>query len=127
MLYQILADFVVIIHFLFIIFVAAGSLLVLRWRGFAWINIPAAIWGALTEFMGWICPLTPLENFLREKGQLATYTTGFIEHYILPIIYPEGLTRKCQILLGMVIITINIIIYGCIFYRFQWNRKMKGK
>jgi hypothetical protein len=127
MLYQLLADFVVIIHFLFIIFVAVGSLLVLRWRGFAWIHIPAAIWGALIEFMGWICPLTPLENFLRKKGQLAAYTTGFIEHYILPIIYPEGLTRKCQILLGTVIITINIIIYGCIFYRFQWNRKMKGK
>lgn len=127
MIYQFLADFAVVVHFLFIIFVVMGSLLVFRWRRLAWIHLPTAIWGVLIEWMGWICPLTPLENFLRKRGQLATYPSGFIEHYIIPIIYPNGLTRKCQILIGTALIVINIIIYGCILYRLKRDVKTKAR
>lgn len=116
MLYRILADIVVVIHFGFIIFVILGGLLVLRWRWLLWLHIPAAIWGALIEFAGWICPLTPLENQFRMQSGAAGYEAGFIEHYLLPIIYPENLTHSLQINLGIVVLFINLSIYGFIIY-----------
>jgi hypothetical protein len=124
MLYPFLVDIVVIIHFLFMLFVVTGSFFVFRWRRLAWVHVPAAIWGVLIEWTGWICPLTPLENFLRTRGELATYTSGFIEHYIIPVIYPEGLTRECQILSGTALIAINITVYGwMIFSRLRRENK----
>lgn len=105
------ADFIVLLHFLFIVFVLFGGLLVLKWKWVAWPHIPAALWGALIVFAGWICPLTPLENMLRRAEGTTGYATGFIEHYLIPLIYPSGLTRGIQIAMGVVVILINVIVY----------------
>ena len=117
MIYRVLADIIVLIHLAFIIFVIFGGFLVLRWRWFFWFHIPAAIWGALIEFAGWVCPLTPLENQFRIKSCIAGYQSGFIEHYIIPLIYPDELTRSFQITLGIFVIVINVSIYFLIFFR----------
>jgi hypothetical protein len=117
MVYRLLADFVVLLHFAFVLFVVAGALLVLRWRWVAWVHVPAAIWGALIEFAGWICPLTPLEQRLRIMGGSAGYTGGFIEHYILPILYPAGLNRRVQIVLGLLVLGVNVAIYAWVLIR----------
>ncbi len=112
MLYRALADLTVLVHFAFVLFVACGAFLVLRWHRLVWVHIPAVIWGALIEFAGWVCPLTPLENRLRLLGGSAGYSGGFIEHYILPILYPRGLTRGVQVVLGVLVLLINVAIYG---------------
>lgn len=111
MFYSLLADVVVVMHLLFIIFVVAGGLLVLKWRSLVWLHIPAAIWGALIEFMGWICPLTPLENRFRQLAGQSGYTGDFIEQYLIPLIYPGGLTREIQIMLGVGVIAVNVVVY----------------
>jgi len=115
--FSLLADFVVVIHFLFILFVIFGSLLVLHKRNWAWLHIPAAVWGALVEFAGWICPLTPLENWLRLQGGGPAYTSDFIDRYVVSIIYPSSLTRSQQLFLGLGVIMINGAIYGWIMWR----------
>jgi len=123
MLYSLLADFIVIIHLAFIIFVVLGGILVLKWKRMIWLHIPAAIWGALIEFMGWICPLTPLENRFRMLAGESGYTGDFISRYILTVIYPGALTRKIQILLGVFVIVINLAIYAYIVWRYIAKRK----
>ena len=110
-MYRILADLVVGLHFVFVVFVVAGGFLVLRWPRLAFLHIPAAVWGAAIEFAGWVCPLTPLEKSLRRMAGQTGYSTGFIEHYILPILYPSALTRNLQILLGVLVIALNVAIY----------------
>ena len=117
MIYQYLADFVVLVHFAFVLFVIVGGLLVLKWRRLIWIHLPCVLWGSLNEFFGWVCPLTPLENWLREAGGRAGYRTSFIEHYILPILYPAALTREMQIILGLTVVVVNVAIYGWLGYR----------
>ena len=112
MIYRIAADLLVLLHASFVLFVVLGGLLVLRWPRAAWLHLPAAVWGALIEFTGCICPLTPLEHRLRRAGGDATYTGGFIEHYVVPVIYPSGLTRTTQIVLGAFVIAANLAIYG---------------
>ncbi len=112
-----LADAVVLLHSGFVLFVIFGGLLVLRWRPLIWFHLPAALWGALIEFAGWICPLTPLEHWLRREGGLAGYQGGFVEHYILPVLYPHGLTREVQLLLGAFVVIINLVVYGLIWRR----------
>lgn len=112
MLYRILADLVVGLHFSFVLFAVLGGFLVLRWRRSAWIHVPAFLWAALIEFVGWMCPLTPLENWLRKEGGSIGYQSGFVEHYILPVLYPSELTRSLQIVLGLFVIVINLGIYG---------------
>jgi len=124
MLYRYLADAIVIIHFIFIIFVIFGGFLVLRWRWIIWMHIPAAMWGVIIEFSGWICPLTPLENWLRNLYGLDPYDMSFVEHYIIPLIYPIGLTREVQIILGVLVVTVNLIIYWYVFFR---NIKLVNK
>ncbi len=121
MVYSFLADIVTIIHLLFILFVIFGGFLVLKWRWIIYFHIPAAVWGALIEFKGWICPLTPWENQLRQAGGEAGYSGGFIEHYILPVMYPENLTQEIQVILGIFVIVINLTVYGWIIYR--WRKK----
>lgn len=116
MIYRLLADAILVIHLCFVVFVALGGLLVLRWRWVAWLHLPAAIWGALIEFFGWICPLTPLENVLRRLGGEAGYAGGFIDHYILALIYPAGLTRGAQIALGATVLVVNAAIYLWVFH-----------
>jgi hypothetical protein len=112
-----LADAVVLVHLAFILFVAAGGLLVLRWPRLAWVHVPAVVWGALIEFAGWICPLTPLENRLRAAAGDAAYAGGFIDRYIMPIVYPDGLTRGMQLALGIAVIAVNLLIYGRLVIR----------
>ena len=117
MSYALAADLLVVLHLLFILFVITGGLLVLRWPGLAWVHLPAAIWGTLIELGGWICPLTPLENSLRLSAGEVGYTGGFIEHYILPLIYPPGLTRTMQIGMGMAVLLINGLAYTVLLIR----------
>ena len=112
-----LADFVVVLHFLFVLFVVLGGLLVLRWPRVAWLHIPAAIWGAAIELAGGICPLTPLENSLRRQAGGTGYSGGFVEHYILPVLYPSDLTRSIQIVLGLLVIALNLAIYAQVFVK----------
>jgi hypothetical protein len=110
-MYQLLADLVLIVHLAFVVFVLCGGLLVLRWRWIAWLHMPAIAWGAFVEFSGWICPLTPLENWLRAQGGEATYRSDFIARYLLPVLYPGDLTRDLQLLLGTVVVVINTAVY----------------
>jgi hypothetical protein len=110
--YGFLADLVVGLHFAFVLFVVLGGLLVLRWRRLAYVHVPVAIYGALIEFAGWVCPLTPLEKMFRERAGEAGYQGGFIEHYILPVLYPSALTREIQIVLGSAVLVINLLIYA---------------
>ncbi len=117
MVYRFLADLVLVAHFAFVVFAVVGALLVLRWRWVVWLHLPAVVWAALIEFAGWICPLTPLENSLRELGGSAGYETGFVEHYILPVLYPGGLTREVQIVLGLLVLAVNVGIYGWLLRR----------
>jgi hypothetical protein len=112
MAYRLLADLVVLVHALFVAFVALGGFLVWRWRWVAWGHVPAAVWGAVIEYQEWICPLTPLENALRARAGLAGYGGGFIEHYVIPTLYPAGLTRPTQLVLGSVVVLVNIVAYG---------------
>jgi hypothetical protein len=114
---QLIANILVLFHLLFIIFVIFGGFLVLRWRNIFWLHIPCAIWGVLIEFAGWLCPLTPMENHFRQLAGQAGYYGGFIDHYILPVIYPTALTREIQYILGIGVITINLIAYGLVLYR----------
>jgi hypothetical protein len=109
--YNFLADFVVVLHVCFVLFVVLGGFLVLWKDSMAWCHIPAVMWGAGIEFFGWICPLTPLENMLREKGGDAGYATGFVEHYIVPILYPAIFAREMQIGLGMIVLGVNVAVY----------------
>jgi hypothetical protein len=125
MMYRILADVVVGLHFVFVVFVVAGGLLVLRWPRVAFVHLPAAVWGAAIEFAGWICPLTPLENSLRRQAGESGYSTGFIEHYLLPVLYPSALTRDIQLLLGVAVIGINLAIYVYVVRRRQKGRRSR--
>jgi len=123
--YKVAADAVVLIHLAFIVFVVAGSILIFRWPKVAWFHIPVFMWGALVEFTGWICPLTPLENTLRLAGGGAGYAGGFIENIIIPVIYPIGLTRAWQLILGSAVIVINMAVYGSLLWRYL-RRCQKG-
>lgn len=119
MLYRSLADLTVLVHFGFVLFVVLGGLLALRWPRAAWVHLPAALWGAGIEFAAGICPLTPLENHLRRLGGEGGYTGGFVEHYILPVLYPDGLTRGVQLALGMFVIVLNVVVYTIVWRRTQ--------
>ena len=113
----VLADFVVVLHLAVVAFVVIGGFLVLRWRWLAWAHLPAAAWGALIEFFGWICPLTPLEKELRQRAGEAAYGGGFVETYLLPVLYPGALTRTVQIALGILVVGINVVAYGLVLRR----------
>lgn len=119
MIYRALADLILALHLVFVLFVVLGGLLVLRWPRIAWLHIPAAIWGVLIEYTGWICPLTPLENSFRARGGEAGYSGGFIEHYIQPLLYPAGLTRSTQVVLGSVVLLLNLAAYGIALLRMR--------
>ncbi len=118
MLYRVIADLVVIVHLSFIVFVVLGGLLALRWRGAPWLHLPTALWGAAIEFFGGSCPLTPLESWLRRASGAGGYPGGFIEYYVLPILYPVELTREIQLVLGAFVIAINLAVYTLVW----WSR-----
>ena len=116
---RLLPDLVVLLHFLFVLFVVFGGLLVLRWPKVAYLHLPVAVYGVLIEFIGWVCPLTPLEKRLRESAGQQGYEGGFVEHYILPVLYPAGLTRGVQLVLGLVVIGVNVAVYWVVAHRRQ--------
>jgi hypothetical protein len=112
-----LADLLVVIHLAFVVFVVAGGLLVLRWPKVAWAHLPAAAWGAVVEITGWICPLTPLENWLRTRSGSEVYAGDFVARYVMPALYPDGLTRESQLLMGCAVVVLNIAIYALVLRR----------
>ena len=123
MFYKILADTVVIVHLLFIVFVLPGGLLLL-WRPWlAVLHLPAAVWGAYIEFSGRICPLTPWENHFRVLAGEHAYNSSFVDHYLIPVMYPAALNREVQVGLGFVVIAINFLIYACLVYRGLQHRR----
>lgn len=117
----VVADAVVVFHLMFILFAVLGGLLVWRWHGLIWLHVPAALWGGLVELMHWPCPLTPLEHSLRLAAGQAGYSGGFVEHYLLSIIYPAGLTPQIQIGLGVFVLLLNTLIYGLLLWQ-RWRR-----
>ena len=120
-MYPLLADLVLIVHLAFVVFVLCGGLLVLRWRWIAWLHMPTIAWGAFVEFSGWICPLTPLENWLRAQGGETAYRSDFIAQYLLPVLYPGDLTRDLQLLLGTVVVVLNTAVYWWL-----WQMQARG-
>ena len=127
MLYRIAADMVLMTHFAFILLVVAGALAVFRYPWFVWIHVPAASWGAFVELTGRICPLTTLENFLRIHAGQEGYANSFVEQYILPVIYPVGLTRQVQLLLAGLVVAVNAIIYATILLRKRAARQIQNR
>ncbi len=117
MIYALAADFVVAVHFAFIVLVAIGGFLALIWRWVAFVHIPAAIWGAAISLFGGLCPLTPLERHFRIAAGQHGYDGGFIDHYLLAVIYPAGLDRTMQISIGVLVIGINLALYAILVYR----------
>lgn len=120
---DLLADLVVVVHFAFVLFVVLGGLLVLRWPRLAYVHLPAAAWGVLIEFAGWTCPLTPLEQSLRQRAGGHGYSGSFIEHYLLPLLYPSALTRDIQLVLGSVALVVNLGIYAYVLRRRSGTRR----
>lgn len=122
MLYRLLADIVLILHAGFVAFVVLGALLALRWPRIAWIHVPVVLWGAGIEFLGGICPLTPLENHWRRLAGELGYTGGFVEHYLLSALYPDGLTHRTQLVLGALVLLVNAAIYAWVLWRRRSER-----
>ena len=112
MIWRALADLVLLIHLVFIVFVIVGGFFASRWRWLPWIHLPAVAWAAVLEFSGWICPLTPLENSLRQASGEAGYPGGFLEHYLVQVVYPEALTPEIQIYIGLGVLLINGLAYS---------------
>lgn len=115
--YGLLADAVVCLHALFVLYAVGGGLLAFWCRICVWLHLPAALWAAFVEFSGWVCPLTPLENWLRTRSGGAPYSSDFIEHYLVPMLYPAHLTRGIQVVLGVGVIAVNATIYGGLLRR----------
>lgn len=121
MWYRWAADIVLAAHLVFVLFVVLGGFLVLRWSAVAWAHVPVALYGAVIEFAGFVCPLTPLENWLRHRGGQAGYAGGFVDHYLVVTLYPAGLTRTMQLGLGCFVLALNAIVYGL-----WWRRRHAG-
>lgn len=119
MIFRVLADLILVTHFAFAIFTVLGGLPVLRWRSLLWVHLSSVLWGVVIQWANWTCPLTPIESYLREMGGEARYRGGFIEHYVSMILYPENLTVELRYLLGIVLIVVNLMVYG---YVFLWKR-----
>ena len=127
MLYRQLANLTVAIHFLFIFFVLFGGML-LYWRKWLiWLHLPAACWGIFIELSGRICPLTPLENYMRHQAGLVGYSGGFIERYLMPVVYPAGLTRNIQFILAGLVLAVNSLAYGFWLYRCRRVDNNRGR
>ena len=118
------ADLILVIHLGFIVFVVLGGLLILRYRWIAYVHIPAALWGAFVEISGRVCPLTIWENSLRRSAGDSGYAESFVENYILPVIYPAGLTRSVQFAIAGLVIVSNVVIYGWLLYRCNRSSEM---
>lgn len=120
--YSIAADLLVILHLAFIVFVLLGGILVLKWRLLIYLHLPAVAWGTLIELRGWICPLTPLEQHFRVLAGETGYSGGFVQHYLLPLIYPAGLTHELQTLFAFCVIAVNLMVYTMIYVKHRRSR-----
>lgn len=125
MIYQLLADAVLLLHLAFVLFVLFGALLVWYRRWVAWLHLPAVAWGVVVEVNGWFCPLTPLEVWLRTLAGGSGYDGSFIEHYLLPVIYPQALTPSVQLMLGLGVLVLNVVLYGRVVWRA--NKRRHGR
>ena len=125
MYYRVFAYLVFLVHLTFIVFVMFGGIAALRWRRIIWLHLPAAAWGTLIEFFGWTCPLTPLEIDLLQEAGAAGYSGGFIEHYLVPLIYPLRLTRAVQLVLGAGVIVTNVLVYAWVWRRRRCSRRVR--
>jgi hypothetical protein len=123
MIFRLAADGLLLLHLVFIFFVMAGGLLAIWKPWIFWLHLPAAVWGMLIEFIGWTCPLTPLENRFRKLSGEGGYQGGFIDYYLLPLIYPESLTIKAQYVLGSLVLIVNTLIYFWLWRRGTWSRR----
>ena len=121
MIWRALADLVILIHLAFVVFVIVGGFFVSRWRWLPWVHLPAVAWAMILEFSGWICPLTPLENLLRQASGEAGYADGFLEHYLVQVVYPVGLTPEIQTYIGIGVLLINGIAYSVV-----WRGRPRG-
>jgi hypothetical protein len=121
MMWRALADLVLLIHFAFVVFVIVGGFFASRWRWLPWVHLPAVAWAVVLEFSGWICPLTPLENLLRQASGEAGYAGGFLEHYLVQVVYPVGLTPEIQIYIG-----IGVLLINGLAYRVVWQDRSRG-
>jgi len=117
MFYRALADLVLVSHLAFIVFVVVGGLLALRWRWLPLLHIPAALWGLYIELSGSICPLTPLENALRRAAGVSGYSGGFLEHYVVPVVYPSALSHSLQLVLAGLLVLVNLVVYSLVLRR----------
>ncbi|MGE3841776.1 MAG: DUF2784 domain-containing protein [Vicinamibacterales bacterium] len=117
MVFRFLADLTVVLHIAFVVFVLLGGTLVARWPRVAWVHLPAAAWGVWIEFSGGLCPLTPLENYLRTRGGGVAYASSFVESYLIPLVYPASLSREAQYALGGLVLVLNVAIYAVVRYR----------
>ncbi len=115
--YRAVADALVAFHLGFILFVMLGALLAFRWPRVVWLHLPCAVWGTWVELAGWVCPLTPLEVELRQKAGLEGYSGGFIENYVIPVVYPDALTRAAQLVLGIAALAVNAFLYWRLWRR----------
>jgi hypothetical protein len=116
-IHRALADLVLLIHLAFIVFVVAGGLLALRWRWAPLVQLPAALWGVFIEVSGGVCPLTPLENALRRAAGSQGYPGGFVEHYLVPVVYPASLSHEVQLVLAGAVVAANGLVYLAVFRR----------
>jgi len=121
---RVAADVLVALHMAFVIFVAAGGLLVIRWPALAWLHVPAVAWGAYAELTATVCPLTPLENVLRRAAGDAGYEGSFIDRYVMPVLYPSGLTPLDQQAIGVAVIAINVVAYAIVLRNV--HRRQRG-
>ena len=121
--YRLLADGVLIVHLGFVLFVVLGALPALRWPKLIWLHLPALFWGAYIEFSGRVCPLTPLENWLRHQGGDMGYESGFVEQYLLPLLYPADLTTHTQYVLGALLVLVNVALYGLLIRHIRRNHR----
>jgi len=121
MWYRILADVLVVVHLIFIAFVLLGGVFVVKWRYLSVVHIPAVLWAAWVEYQGWICPLTPLENWFRQKAGIGGYQRSFIDHYLVPVLYPAALNREWQMVLGTIVLLLNVTIYSWV-----WHSRKRG-
>jgi len=124
--YRALADVILVLHLCFVLFVVLGALLLVRWPRVAFVHLPAAAWGVWIEYAGAICPLTPLEQQLRQRGGETAYAGGFVEHYITAALYPAGLTRGIQLVLGSGVLLLNLILYLRWWHRRARRRSLEA-
>ena len=122
MLSRVLADTVLFIHFLFVLFAVLGGLLVLYKKQVAWFHIPTVLWSSIVNLAGWTCPLTPLENMFRTLAGQAGYEGGFIQHYIEPVVYPNNMPRGTELVAGVSVVVWNVVVYAFILYYWRKHR-----